>query len=194
MVTKLTYSMHINFHSVFTKSSYILPHVDMLPSPQSTLSDISISEDDVYSTLISLDPMKSMGNDGISPKLPKHCALALYQPLHHLFLLTFSQSYIPEEWRTHLSTPILKSGVKSKVCNYRPISLLYSVSKALEKIIYDKIISFVVEHINPAQFGFLHHRSTLHQLLTFVKYISDSSRNNAQTDVIYLDFKRLLIM
>ena len=120
------------FHSVFTKSSYILPHVDMLPSPRSTLSDISISEDDVYSALISLDPTKSMGNDGISPKLLKHCALALYQPLHHLFLLTFSQSYIPEEWCTHLITPILKSGFKSKVYNYRPISLLCSVSKTRE--------------------------------------------------------------
>ena len=178
------------FHSVFTKSSYILLHVDMLPSPQSTLSDISISEDDIYSALVSLDPTKSMGIDGISPKLLKHCALALHQPLHHLFLLTLSQSYIPEEWRTHLITPIFKSGDKSKVNNYRPISLLCSVFKVLEKIIYDRIISFVVEHINPAQFGFLQHRSALHQLLTFTKYISDSFRNNAQTDVIYLDFKK----
>ena len=97
---------------------------------------------------------------------------------------------IPEEWRTHLITPILKSGDKSKVNNYRPISLLCSVSKVLEKIIYDKIISFVVDHINPAQFGFLQHHSTLHQLLTFTKYISDSFRNNGQTDVIYLDFKK----
>ena len=46
--------------------------------------------------------------------------------------------------------------------------------------------------INPAQFGFLQHRSTLHQLLTFTKYISDSFKNNAQTDVIYLDFKKAL--
>jgi len=164
----------------------------MLPSPQSTLSDISISEDDVYSALVSLDPTKSMGIDGISPKLLKHCALALYQPLHHLLLLILSQSYIPEEWRTHLIIPILKSGDNSKVNNnyYRPISLLCSVSKVLEKIIYDKIISFVVEHINPAQFGFLQHRSTLHQLVTYTKYMSDSFRNNGQTDVIYLDFKK----
>ena len=191
MVTKLTYSCNAYFHSVFTKSSYILPHVDMLPSPQSTLSDISISEDDTYSALVSLDSTKSMGIDGFSPKLLKHCALALYQPLRHLFLLTLSQSYIPEEWRTHLITPILKSGDKSKVNNYRPISLLCSVLKVLEKIIYDKIISFVVEHINPAQFGFLQYRSTLHQLLTFTKYISDSFKNNAQTDVT---LKRLLIV
>ena len=97
------------FHSVFTKSSFVLPHMDQLPLPQSILSDISISEYDVYTALASLDPLKSMGIDGIGPKLLKHCALALYRPFHHLFLLTFSQNYLPEEWRIHLITPVHKS-------------------------------------------------------------------------------------
>ena len=120
--------------------------MNMLPSPQSTLSDISISEDDVYSAR----PNNVYRNQ--SKAILKHCALALYQPLYRLFLLKFSQNYIPEEWHTHIITPILKSGDKSKVNNYRTISLLCSVLKVLEKIISDKIISFVVEHINPAQF------------------------------------------
>jgi len=31
-----------------------------------------------------------MGIDGISPKVLKSCALALYQPIHHLFVLSFT--------------------------------------------------------------------------------------------------------
>ena len=178
------------FHSVFTKSSFVLPHMDTLPLPQSTLSNISICDDEVYSALASLDPMKSMGIDGIGPGLLKHCAAALYQPFHHLFLLILSQSYIPAEWRTHLITPIPKSGDKSIAKNYRPISLLCSVSKVLEKVIFDKIIDFVMDHINPAQFGFLQHHSTLHQLLIFTRNIFESFTNHAQTDAIYLDFKK----
>jgi len=155
----------------------------MLPSPQSTVSDISISEDDVYSALVSLDPTKSMGIDGISPKLLKHCALALYQPLHHLFLLTLSQSYIPEEWRTHLITPILKSGDKSKVNNYRPISLLCSVSKVLEKsfmtkssvLLWNILIQLSLDFFNitPLCISCSHLRSTSLILLgTMVKLMS----------------------
>ena len=53
------------FHSVFTQSSFPLPPVDKLLSPEVTLSDIVISESDVYSALNSLDPSKAMGIDGI---------------------------------------------------------------------------------------------------------------------------------
>ena len=47
-----------------------------------------------------LDTSKTMGYDGIGPKVLKNCALALYKPLHHLFLLNLSQHYLPTDWRT----------------------------------------------------------------------------------------------
>ena len=85
-----------------------------------------------------------MGCDGISPKLLKLCALALYQPFYHLFCLSVSQSYLPFEWRTHLIKPILKSGDKNYVINYRPISLLSVASKVLEKLVHNCIVDYVV--------------------------------------------------
>ena len=80
-----------------------------------------------------------MAIDGIGHKILKRCALALYKPLRHLFLLSLSQHSLPSDWRVHLIIPVFKSGDKSSVRNYRPISLLCSVSKILEKLIYDKI-------------------------------------------------------
>ena len=96
--------------------------------------DINISESEAYNILDTLDPTKAMG---IGPKLLKHCALALFQPLHHLFSLSLTQHYIHEEWRIHQITPIHKSGDRSLVNNYRPISPLCTVSKVLDKIIYN---------------------------------------------------------
>ena len=74
-----------------------------------------------------------MGYDGISPKRLKQCALSLYQPLHYLFSLSLSQSYLSLEWRTHLIKPIFKSGDKNSVRNYRPIIFAISV---LERLVY----------------------------------------------------------
>jgi hypothetical protein len=178
------------FHSVFTQSSFCIPPLEELPVPISTLSDIGLSEMDVFGALSSLDPSKSMGVDGIGPKILKHCALALYKPIHRLFLLSLSQHYLPTEWRLHLITPIFKSGDKSSVCNYRPISLLCVISKVLERIIYDKIIPFVSNFLSPSQFGFRPKHSTTQQLLAFLSCIQDSFSSNSQTDVIYLDFKK----
>jgi len=87
-----------------------------------------------------LNPTEAMGIDGIGPKVLKSCALALYQTIHHLFALRLT--LFAKEWRLHLITLIYKSGNKSSVKNYRPISLLCVNSKILERIVYDKIISF----------------------------------------------------
>ena len=73
------------FHSVFTHSTFSLPSICDLPKPHSILSDISITQDDVFQALTSLDPSKASGCDGIGSKLLKNCAVALYQSLHHLF-------------------------------------------------------------------------------------------------------------
>ena len=78
------------FYSVFTQSSFNLPPLGSLPIPPSTICDITISESDVYDALTSLNPTKAMGIDGIGPKVLKSCALALYQPIHHLFVLNFT--------------------------------------------------------------------------------------------------------
>ena len=80
-----------------------------------------------------------LGIDGIGPMV----TLALYKTPHHLFLLSLSKHYLPQDWRTHLIVPVFKSVDKSSVCNYRPISLLGSVSKVLERLIYNKIFHFV---------------------------------------------------
>lgn len=103
------------FHSVFTQSEFQIPPLKDLPVPIDKLSDVSISEQDVFDALTSLDPSKAMGIDGIGPMVLKRCALALYKPLHHLFLLSLSQYYVPQEWRVHLITPVFKSGDKSSV-------------------------------------------------------------------------------
>ena len=173
------------FHSVFTSSSFQSPPL-IPPTVSKTFFEVVLSDHDVFCALRSLDPSKAMGCDKISPKLLKHCALALYLPIHHLFFLSLSQGYLPMEWRTHLVKPIFKSGDITSVKNYRPISLLPIVSKVLEKIVYNNIVNFITSSISPHQFGFLRNRSTLQQLLVFFDTMFSSPK--LQIDVVYLDF------
>ena len=178
------------FYSVFTSSSCSLPEIWEFPSHTNSIHSIYIEEDEVYSTLLSLDTNKATGIDGVGPKILKHCAMSLFQPLHHLFNLTLTSSVIPTEWKMHQIVPVFKSGDRSLVQNYRPISLLCNVSKVLESIIHDKIVSFVTSSISYNQFGFLHSKSTL-QLLLFLNHtLYHSISDGCQHDVIYLDFHK----
>lgn len=72
----------IYFHSFSTKSTFVIPPLDDMPKPVSSLDQIHIEDCDVYDDiLISLDSTKAMGIDGIGYRILKHCAIALYKPL-----------------------------------------------------------------------------------------------------------------
>ena len=178
------------FHSVFSQSSFEIPSLASLSTSVSTLSEVTISSSEVFEVLSALDTSKAMGVNGIGPLILKKCAHVLFEPIHHLFSLSLSHQSIPVEWRTHFITPIHKSGTRSLVNNYRPISLLCIISKVLERIIYNHITVFVTGSLSSIQFGFLKNRSTVKQLLIFLNSVHQSLNNKVQTDVIYLDFSK----
>ena len=119
-----------------------------------------------------------------------YCALELYQPLHHLFVLCLFQHSLPAKWKIHGITPIHKSGDRGCISNYRPISLLSSSSKVLERLIYTKLMDFLYPSITPVQFGFLSDHSSLQQLLLFYNQILGCSISPSQWDVLFLDFAK----
>ena len=131
------------FHSVFTQSSYSLPPDDEILMPARSLGSIEITASDVFDVLSTLDPSKAMGTDGIGPRIIRECALALCEQLQRLFSVILCQHLLPAEWKIHCISPIHKSGDRASVENYRPISLLSSTSKILERLIYNKCIDLL---------------------------------------------------
>ena len=178
------------FNSTFTSSDFVLPPLDQMPTPLDQLSEINVTETDVFDALMALSPNKARGCDDISPHVLKYCSTSLTSPVTHLFHCCLSQSTLPHEWKVHKICPIPKRGDLSKITNYRPISLLCCLSKVLETIVYTKIISFIYPKLNKHQFGFLQNRSCLSQLLTFFAEIYNCIEGKNQCDVIYLDFKK----
>ena len=178
------------FHSVFSTFTGSTSSVSDLQSSSVTphVQDILFSDSDVLDLLISLDKTKACGIDSFSPKIFKHCAGPLLHIICHLFQTSISCSFIPLDWRTHCVVPVYKSGDKSSVSNYRPISLLCILSKVLERIVYNNIINHVREQSTKHQFGFLPRRSTLQQLLVFAEKVFEP--NKCEVDVVYMDFKK----
>ena len=89
------------FYSVFSRSTYSLPNFENMPRASVSLDSIYISEEDVYDVLLSLDPHKATGIDGISPAILKHCTSVLVKPLHYLFSYAIHYYSLPSEWQIH---------------------------------------------------------------------------------------------
>ena len=79
---------------------------------------------------------------------------------------------------------------KESVENYRPISLLPIISKALERCVYQRFYGHVAHLVSERQHGFLRNRSCVTQLLSVLHTIGYDLDRNTQTDVLYLDFAK----
>ena len=179
------------FYSVFNdRLSPIQFNVSSSISNDTLLNDVVITTADVHQALCSLDPNKTIGPDGVSPKVLKYCADVPCQLIRYLFQLTITNGHLPTEWHTHCVVPIFKSGDRAAISKYHPISLLCIISKVLEKIIFNVLIKFLSDSFSPCQFGFLPGRSTLQQLLLFINELLEAKTAGKTSHVIYLYLRR----
>ncbi|GBO25105.1 RNA-directed DNA polymerase from mobile element jockey [Araneus ventricosus] len=76
--------------------------------------------------------------------------------------------------------------------NYRPISLLSTLSKLTENFILDKLNEHLAENkiLCPEQFGFRKSLTTTHQLLRVVEYITSGFEKGECTGAVFLDVQK----
>ena len=77
--------------------------------------------------------------DGVSTKMIKFVGDEIAIPLAHIFNLSLECGVFPSKLKLCRVIPIFKSGNHEECDNYRPISLLSSISKILEKIVAENL-------------------------------------------------------
>ena len=80
-------------------------------------------------------PKKSSSHDELSNKLLKEIYPVLLTPLTKLINISLETGFIPRQWKTAKIVPLFKSGKENNFNNYRPISLLPTFPKVLEKVV-----------------------------------------------------------
>ncbi|CAB4038149.1 Hypothetical predicted protein, partial [Paramuricea clavata] len=159
-------------------------------SNNTIIEDITLSEADVSSVLHNLDINKAQGPDGIPARLLKETARQIAPSLTALFNKSLNTGVLPCNWKLANVVPVHKKDNKEHVENYRPISLLSLISKALERCVFNKIKDHVFEQINNGQHGFVPRKSCVTQLIEVLEYIGRELDLGKQVDVIYLDMSK----
>ena len=132
------------------------------------------------------------GKDGIMSKAIKCISDHVAAPLSRLTNLSFSQGVFPNELKIALVSPLYKAKDPMIFSNYRPISLLPLFSKILEKLMYNRLLSFLnrCKIINKNQFGFRNNHSTYMALLIMLENIRNALDNGDCAVGIFLDFQK----
>ena len=116
----------------------------------------------------------------------------LIQELTHLLNLCLTCKAFPRCLKIEIVKPIFKSGLKTQFTNYRPISILPTISKVLERIIYNQLLAFlqINNSIYDFQFGFRTKHSTYMPVSLVYDYVTTSLLNKQAAIGIYLDLKK----
>ena len=109
---------------------------DFLPisnTPQLRLDNIS--QHQIIDIISAMDSKASVDASGVNMKMLKFIKYQIALPLSHLFALSVTTGVFPAKLKTSKTIPIFKAGDCLSCDNYRPISLLSTISKILEKIV-----------------------------------------------------------
>ena len=117
-----------------------------------------------YYTTLNIN--KATGPDQIGNRILKESSRVLAEPLSKLFNICIRSGIFPSSWKRAHVIPLHKSGDLTLCNNYRPISLLSSVSKVFETVIFKHIYQFLKVHnlLSEKQSGFIPRDSTVIQL------------------------------
>ena len=143
--------------------------------------------------LVSRLPNKcSSGHDNISNILLKEIIDQLAPALEQVFNKSKTLGEFPMLMKLAEVVPLYKSKEHFIETNYRPISLLTTMSKVLEKIVYQCVYNFLQDtgQIYDNQYGFRANHSCEHAIGQVVGSLVKNMENRLYTGCILLDLSK----
>jgi hypothetical protein len=104
------------------------------------------TEENRISLTKSLKGKHMAGDDGIPENLVKQFIHLVKGPLTHIYHLSLNSGVFPDTWKTAKVKPLYKKGDKYDMHNYRSISVIPVFAKLLEKLMYNRMLSFLSEN------------------------------------------------
>ena len=148
-----------------------------------------VTDEDILTILIKLDNKSSSGKYDISNKILKYIKHNIIKSLALLINQVLYTAIFPNALKT---TPLFKKEDASNMSNYRPISLLPTILKVFERVIYNQRYDYFNNNnlLAEQQFGLRAHHSTELAAVKLVDYINIQMDNGKILVIIYLDLSK----
>ena len=132
------------------------------------------------------------GYDGITAQVLQSSATPILDPLCFLCNCSLIEGVFPSELKLANVSPLFKSGDDMLFNNYRPVSLLSILSKGFEKVMYSRLLSFLVSQkiMIKKQFGFRRLHSSYMAIMLMIDKITEALDDGDYVTGIFLDFSK----
>lgn len=151
-----------------------------------------VTENEIFNIIMELKKSNSCGLDSITTNLLQKSVTFIVTPITYLVNFSIRMGIFPAVLKSTKIIPIHKKGDILLPENYRPIALLSSISKILEKVIYKKILCFCTKEklFSKSQHGFLKGLSTETAIMNFLNTVFDNLEQNKKCIGIFMDLSK----
>ena len=98
----------------------------------------------------------------------------------------------PDAFKLSKVIPFLKKGDSSLLVNYRPISLLPTISKVFERVIHDQMYEYFNQFnfLAEQQYGFRKQHSTEYATIKLMDHVSEEMEAGKTPTSVYIDISK----
>ena len=134
----------------------------------------------------------SSSHDNINNILLKNIKNQIAAPLERVFNMSLEQGIFPDQIKSAEVIPLYKGKERDLCMNYRPISLLLTISKILEKIMYKRTYDFLDgnRQFYNSQYGFRSKHSCENVICELVGHVVKGHEKKEHTAAIFLDLSK----
>jgi len=143
-----------------------------------------------YAHLRNLNAKKATGHDMLPAKLINIACDVLCYPVCNLLNMCITQGKFPNMLKYADVSPIFKKGDRMDVNNYRPVSVLPSMSKVFEKELVNQLTPFFDKQFHPCVSGFRKGYSCETVLVNMVESVKQSLDNGKIVCAVLMDLSR----
>ena len=151
-----------------------------------------VDENTIISIINELKNNASTGHDNISNKLLKFSKNMIVKPLTLIVNQTLMSGKFPSQLKLSKVKPLFKKNDCKQLSNYRPISLLPSISKIFERVIFNQINEYLTQNnlLSSQQFGFRRGHSTELAALKLVNHAITEMNDHNSPITIFIDLSK----
>ena len=151
-----------------------------------------ITPERLFSTVTQMSNSSASGADGLCLRFFKLCLPAVYHVLTHIVNSSLVSHTVPRAWKLTIIHPIQKTPKSTETSNYRPISILPTIAKVTERIVFEQLFEyFTSHHLFPlCQHGFRTGFSTETALLTMTDRVFEAMDRRQVALLCMLDLSK----
>ena len=135
---------------------------------------------------------KSCHISSYSSRVLKQICSIISPVLSNIINKSLCTGYFPNSLKTARVIPLHKSGSEDDVNNYRPVSILPILSKLFERIVYNRVYSFLEKYnlLNHSQYGFRKGKSTIQAVMDQLEYVYRNIDSGNVVVSFFIDFSK----